>query len=78
MQKGFTHNNIEALPDNDLRHINNLIDSDVLRYIESLESTLNYVMRELLKYEPENEFLLTQLELDEERDQRLGKKNNQV
>lgn len=76
MKTGFTVNGIEVPAEHDKRHINEYIDAghqDVKDYIEGLEDALTYAYNWLLEYEPENEFLLNQLELDTERNERTRK-----
>ncbi|WP_313128794.1 hypothetical protein [Pseudescherichia vulneris] len=76
MKTGFTHNGIVVPAEQDVRHINKHIDAghpDVKAYIENLEDMLEWAYRELLKYEPDNDFVLEQLELNEERNARTRK-----
>jgi len=76
MNAGFTHNGIEVPPEQDLRHINEHIDAghpDVRAYIENLEDLLDWAYREVLKYEPDNDFVLEQLALNAERNKRTRK-----
>ena len=76
MKLGFAHNGIEVPAEQDVRHINEYIDSgyqDVKVYIENLEDLLDWAYREVLKYEPDNQFILEQLALNAERNQRTRK-----
>lgn len=76
MKLGFNINGIEVPAEQDVRHINEHIDSgyqDVKVYIENLEDLLDWAYRELLKYEPENQFLIEQLALNVERNARTRK-----
>jgi len=76
MKIGFTHDRIEVPAEQDVRHINEYIDAghpDVRVYIENLEDLLDWAYREVLKYEPDNDFVLEQLALNEERNERIRK-----
>jgi len=76
MKIGFTHNGIEVPAEQDVRHINEHIDAghpDVKAYIENIEDMLEWAYGELLKYEPDNDFVLEQLELNKERNKRTRK-----
>jgi len=76
MQTGFTHNGIEVPTEQDVRHINEHIDAghpDVRAYIENIEDLLDWAYREVLKYEPDNQFIIEQLALDAERNERTRK-----
>lgn len=73
MKLGFSVNGIEVPAEQDVRHINEHIDvanPEVKAYVENLEDCLDWAYRELLKYEPDNDFVLEQLELNKERDKR--------
>lgn len=76
MKTGFIHNGIEVPAEQDVRHINEHIDTghpDVKAYVENLEDYLDWAYRELLKYEPDNDFVLEQLKLNAERNARTRK-----
>ncbi|WP_313111826.1 hypothetical protein [Pseudescherichia sp.] len=76
MNIGFTVNGIEVPAEYDKRHINEYIDAghpDVKQYIENIEDDLDAAYAWLLEYEPENEFLLQQIELNKERNERTRK-----
>lgn len=69
MHSGFTHNGIEVPAEQDVRHINEHIDAgqpDIKSYNENIEDMLEWAYRELLKYEPDNDFVLEKLELNKE------------
>lgn len=79
MQTGFTHNAIKVPPEQDMRHINEHIDAghpDVRAYIENIEDLLEWAYREVLKHEPDNQFIIEQLALDAERNERTRIKHN--
>ncbi|WP_312282588.1 hypothetical protein [Pseudescherichia sp.] len=76
MKTEFTHNGIKVLAEQDVRHINEHIDAghpDVKAYIENIEDMLEWAYRELLKYEPDNDFVLEQIALNAERNERTRK-----
>ncbi len=76
MKLGFNINGIEVPAEQDVRHINEHIDAghpDVRAYIENLEDYLDWAYREVLKYEPDNDFVLEQLALNAERNERTRK-----
>lgn len=76
MKLGFNINRIEVPPEQDMRHINEHIDAghpDVKAYIENLEDLLDWAYHEVLKYEPDNQFIIEQLALDAERSERTRK-----
>jgi len=76
MKTGFTHNGIEVPAEQDMRHINEHIDAghpDVKTYIENIEDLLDWAYREVLKYEPDNQFIIEQLALNAERNGRTRK-----
>lgn len=60
----------------DMRHINehmNAAHPDVKAYIENIEDYLEWAYHELLKYEPDNQFIIEQLALNAERNARTRK-----
>ncbi len=76
MKTGFTHNGIEVPAEQDMRHINEHIDAghpDVRTYIENIEDLLDWAYREVLKHEPDNQFIIEQLALNAERNERTRK-----
>jgi len=79
MNQGFSINGIEAPAELDVRHINTYINHgnpDVKAYIENLEDLLDWAYRALLEYEPNNQFLIEQIILNEERNERTRTKKD--
>jgi len=73
MKLGFSVNGIEVPAELDVRHINTYINDgnlEVKKYIEQLEDSEDWALRELLKYEPDNQYLIEQILLNEERYER--------
>ncbi len=76
MKTGFIVNEIEVPAEQDVRHINEHIDAghpEIKTYIENLEDLLDWAYREVLKYEPDNQYIIEQLSLNVERNERTRK-----
>lgn len=69
MKTRFAYNGIEVPDEQDVRYINEHIDAghpDVKAYIENIGDMLEWTYRELFKYEPDKNFVIEQLALNEE------------